>query len=476
VPRSVAALLWSGLESFGQAGLSVLAFVVLARLLDPHDFGVAAIAAVFILVSNLVAAQGFAEALVQREDLTPLHIDAAFWGSLATAALCCAALLAAAPGVALLFGEPKLQPVLSVLALALPLNALGCVPMAMLRRTFRFRTFALRSLAGRAAGAVAGIAMAADGHGVWSLVAQQVVAVTVTSLLLLPALDRRPRLRGTGPAVRDLLGFGLHVSAAQTVMVLSEQALVLVIGWLWGPARLGWFALAWRIVDLTGGLVSSAVHHVALGSFARLQSDLPALRRAVAESTAVASAAGFPLAAGLSLVAAPAVATLFGARWAPAAPLLAILALELAPAFYTMVLPAMLRARGRPDITLWLALARLATGIGGIAIAAGGDIAFAAIALVARSALLLPVEIAFSARQLGIPATSLALLAARPLAATLVMVSAVLPTQWLLAHHVPAPVQLAGAVAAGCIVYAAALAALVPQATRMQLRAMVARL
>ncbi len=56
----------------------MLAFLVLARLLAPKDFGLIALAAVVIAFLETFTDQGFAQAIVQRAELEAEHCDTAF--------------------------------------------------------------------------------------------------------------------------------------------------------------------------------------------------------------------------------------------------------------------------------------------------------------------------------------------------------------------------------------------------------------
>ncbi|MDZ7673843.1 MAG: oligosaccharide flippase family protein [Acidimicrobiales bacterium] len=65
-------------SAFGRRAISTAVFVVLARLLVPEDFGLVALAAVFVALLGLVRDQGLVQAVVQRRSLEPLHLDTAF--------------------------------------------------------------------------------------------------------------------------------------------------------------------------------------------------------------------------------------------------------------------------------------------------------------------------------------------------------------------------------------------------------------
>src|SRR5438046_157398 len=71
-------LVWTALESFGLSGLSFLSLVVLSRILEPADFGAAAMALGVIQILNLPVEMTFHDALVQRRAVTDTDFDTAF--------------------------------------------------------------------------------------------------------------------------------------------------------------------------------------------------------------------------------------------------------------------------------------------------------------------------------------------------------------------------------------------------------------
>ena len=114
--RSFAAARWVALASVGNVVLSFGVFLVLARLIGPAEFGMVAIAAVFIDILQIVARCGLPDAVVQRADCDEDFAATAFWVMLAAGSLCAAALIALSGPIAWMFDLPELRPVLCALS------------------------------------------------------------------------------------------------------------------------------------------------------------------------------------------------------------------------------------------------------------------------------------------------------------------------------------------------------------------------
>jgi PST family polysaccharide transporter len=468
---SLKGFLWSAGESVGVALASFASFLVMARALEPKDFGIVALAGVFVFFLNLITGHGVADAIVQRLRLEPDHLDTAFWSALGLALVLMGLCQGAAGMVGALFGEPALAEVLVWLSLSLPLGALGSVPLALSRRDMRFQIAAACGVAGRLAGAAVGIVMALTGFGLWSLVGQQLVGVLVSSMAIVWAADWRPRLRFSTRHLRDIWAFGFHVSAAQVVTGAGEQVLNLLIGTLFGTTALGYFNVAWRMVQLIRSVIGSAVYHVGLSAFAKLQEDRAAVARAFLDATRLSCLVGFPIGAGLALLGEPLLVALFGAKWQASAPLLMVLAIEMIPAFYGMFLSALYRAMGRAAWVLGMALLYFGVGLAGVlALAPFGVLAIAAF-WVARAWLLMPLHVALVARLLATPALGVARPGLAPLVATLAMAAGLLVLRFELAGLELGPLAtLAVFVPAGALLYVLAIRVTAPELTGMAIR------
>lgn len=459
---SIKAMVWSAGESFGVALLSLGVFMLMARLLEPEHFGLVALAGVFILSFNLIVGHSFADAIVQRTAIDREHLDTAFWTNLAVAVALAAVCHLGAGYAATRFGEPELADILPWLSWLMPLNAIGVVQTALFRRELQFRTVALRSLAGRAVGAATGVGMALGGFGVWSLVGQQLAGIAAVAIAMAASSPWRPGFRYSLPHLRSLWSFGFHVSATQVVAGLTEQVLNLLVGSLFGSVALGYFSIAWRVTQLIRSLIGSAVYHVSFSTFARLQEDRKAVAQAFLQATRLSCLFGFPIGAGMTVLAEPLIVALFGAKWGESVPLLSILALLMFPAFYMMFFTACYRAMDNASWVLGLSLLYLAAGIGFVLALSPYGIEAIAAAWVAKTVLLLPVHIALLRHMLGVSLNALVSPVLAPLAAAIVMAIVLIAAPWDLLESATPVMRLTIAIPVGAAVYAAAIFVISP--------------
>ena len=71
-------LRWSAIKRVGQAMLSIVVIIIMARLLDPSDFGLVAMATVFTGISNVFTELGTGEALIRKKNPNNEFISSIF--------------------------------------------------------------------------------------------------------------------------------------------------------------------------------------------------------------------------------------------------------------------------------------------------------------------------------------------------------------------------------------------------------------
>jgi O-antigen/teichoic acid export membrane protein len=346
--RTAKSLVWTALESGGLAGLSFITLIVFSRLLTPADFGLAAMALSIVQILTVPVELLFHDALIRSKDASRIQFDTAFTVSVVLGAVLCAACWAGAVLVARAIEQPALAAVLRWMSLSLVATGFGSAIIAHQRRIMAFRPLAIRSLIGRTGAAAIGIALAVLGAGVWSLVAQQVLMVTLATAFLWLAGEERPRFRFSLPVLRELGGFGARSVLFMLVGFLVPRLFILIVGRFLGSQTAGYFNLAFRCVDMLRSLAGNAVLQLALPIFSQRREDPVALSRAFNSAVEFTCAISYPVFATLMVVSPDITEAIFGIKWLIAAPLISTLSAISFFYFARQFVPPIMVAVGRP--------------------------------------------------------------------------------------------------------------------------------
>jgi O-antigen/teichoic acid export membrane protein len=282
------------------------------------------IAAAFAGVFEVMTSFGFDWALVRHPMPERRHYDTAFTLRLGVTLLSAALMLASAPLVARFYGDPRLQPILAVVALSGLVGALENVGLAEYRRELRFDVEFRQQMAGKLAGLAVAVGVAATTHSYWALVLGTLasrVASVAASYALHPY---RPRLGLS--ARRELFSFSIWLQLNSVLTLLKDRFSALVLGRAAGSPAVGLYGLAHELAYLSTSELAAPINRVVFSRYAQLQGDRDRLREGYLAVVGVIWLAALPLAAGIWLTADYLVLLLAGDAWASAIPVLELLA------------------------------------------------------------------------------------------------------------------------------------------------------
>ncbi len=318
---------WSAVESWGRHIFTFVIVVVLARQLGAEEFGLAALAMVAPIILSVPVINGIPEALVQRPQLEPIHVDSAFWLLVAVGALITALIWLAAGPIARALDEPRLAGLVRWASVIVVLQSLGSVPAAVLKRALDFRLFAIRTTIGTVIGGTIGIALALTGSGVWSLIVMQIAKVGVESAILLGFGIWRPRLRFSLRKCLDLFGFAGPLVFQSMWNFVNDELPKVIMGLSVGTQAVGLFAFARRPLEFLTQCFLGPVNAVIMPAVSRMQTEPEKINAFFVKAVRLSALVGFPVFIGFAAIAPEAVPLVFGAHWAQAVPAVQILML-----------------------------------------------------------------------------------------------------------------------------------------------------
>lgn len=354
---------WGFADNILGLGITAAANIILARILSPADFGIIGMTAIFMTLSTSLVDSGFTGALTRKKDAVKADFDTVFYFNLAVSCLLYAVLFFCSPFIARFFREPILIPVIRILGISLVINAFGIVQKIILVRRIDFRTQAWISLVSSFAAAVAAVAMAFYGFGVWSLVVLQVGKLAVNTILLWSVSKWHPGLCFSRKSFRDMFSFGGRLLITSIISTIWSEMYSFIIGKMYSSSVLGEYSRADKVKNMVTSNVSSVMQKVSYPVLASIQDEgerqINVYRKVLKTTVLISFTAVF----GVWAVAGPFILTVFGDQWFPAVGYLRIMC------FSGLFLPLMMcsanviNADGRSDITLVLEILKTVMGL-----------------------------------------------------------------------------------------------------------------
>ena len=214
--KTVKGVIWSSVERFSVQGMHFIIMLVVARLLEPKDFGLVGMLTIFMAVSQSLIDSGFSQALIRKLDRTDTDQCTVFYFNIVVSFFLYLILFLIALFVADFYNEPQLTSLMRVLCLMVIINSMAVVQRAIYTATLNFKTQAKATFSAAVVSGAVGIYMAWSGFGVWSLVGQQLTSATANTFMLWWYSSWRPKLIYSWKSFHELFAFGSN-------LLLSEE-------------------------------------------------------------------------------------------------------------------------------------------------------------------------------------------------------------------------------------------------------------
>lgn len=389
--RATAGVRWTVIASGITVISELLRNVVLARFLSPVDFGLMAMVLVVIGLAQMYTDIGISAAIIHRQDATPEQLSSLYWLNIFSGWAVFALVWLGTPLVTGFYNEPRLTPLLRVVALAFIITPICSQFEILLQKELLFSWLAKRDVAASVGQTFVAISCAVVGFGVWSLVYGFLAAAILRTLFLLPiGLTRyRPTLRFRRTDLKGYLGFGLFQIGERTAYYLSQRADQLLIGSLLGAQALGYYSFAFNLAAQPLWRINPILTKVAFPVFSKVQGDVAKLKRGYMRLVSMLTAFNAPLLIGLAALAPWAVPTIFGAKWTPSIILVQLLSFVTLLRSINNPIGSLQYAKGRADLGFWWHILALATMLPTVWLACkSGSVTYVAFALLVLQVLL----------------------------------------------------------------------------------------
>ncbi|WP_439360862.1 lipopolysaccharide biosynthesis protein [Bradyrhizobium sp. DASA03007] len=306
----------------GQAAsfpLRLASIAILARLLNPDDFGLLAMVTAVTGVYGLFASAGLSSATVQKETVTDAQVSTLFWINIGIGILLALLCMLSAPVLVAFYHEPRLFWVTIALASVFLLNAAGVQHYALLQRELRYVALTTIETLSQAAGIVVGIAMAFAGFSYWSLVGMTLVSTAIGTVCLWLTAAWVPGRPRQGVGTGTMLRFGGTMTLNGLVVYVGYNFEKVLLGRFWGADALGIYGRAYQLISIPNENFNAAIGGLAFSALSRLQQDPVRWRSYFLKGYSLMASFTIPITIFCALFSDDIVLVVLGAKWEEAA-------------------------------------------------------------------------------------------------------------------------------------------------------------
>jgi len=316
--------IWRLMERGGTYVMNFIVSVILARLLEPSLYGSIALVTAITAILQVFVDSGMANSLIQKKDTDDLDYSSVFYFNLVFCLVLYAGLFLAAPMIGRIYRDMSLVPVVRVLGLTIVVSGVKNVQQAYVAKTMQFRRFFFATLGGTVFSAVVGIAMAYLGYGVWALVFQQLLNVTVNTAILWLTVGWRPKPIFSWERLKTLISYGWKLLVSQLLDTAYLKLYQFIIGLRYSTADLAFYNKGDQFPNLIMENTNASLDSVLLPVLSSEQDDKTRVREMTRRAIRVSTYVLMPLMAGLAVCAEPVVRLLLTEKWLPCVPYMQI--------------------------------------------------------------------------------------------------------------------------------------------------------
>lgn len=337
---------WQSITIIIQVVVQFTYIAVMARLLTKGDFGLMALASSFIGFGTIFSEGGMGAALIQRQNISQRHMNAAFQSSMLIGFLLFLVFLASANSLAAFFKEPELGNLIRVAAVNLILSAVGSVSVSLLQKNFKFKLISIVNTIVILISYSLGIIYAYKGFGVWSMIIASLCQTILNAGLMFYFAPVKLSPRIHFKEWKELFSFSSGMILLKMLNYFSGSGLNLVLGKIFSPSMLGVFERANKIKTLPSDYLGKILDTIMFPTMAEIQDEEERLFKTYQFSLGLVNSILMPIAFILVLFSREIVLLMLGKNWEEAIVPLQILFVVLPFASSGRMADSVIRAKG----------------------------------------------------------------------------------------------------------------------------------
>jgi teichuronic acid exporter len=267
---------WTTASTVVRSVVSLLQVAILTRFLDKSDFGIVAIATVFLGFTQIFLDLGISAGIMHKQDTTPQQYSSLFWLNIFMGVLLTGVLCACSPLVAKAYKEPCLTKIISLLSFTIFFSSLGSQHRTVQQKKMRFKYISIIEITTSLLSLVLAVLLAYFGFGVYSLVYSNLFHVASSSLLFLGiglSKDRNISFHFKLSETYDYLKIGVFSIGSHVLDYFSREMDILIISATLGKEVTGLYSLCKKLVMAMYATVNPILTKVITPIFALIQKE-----------------------------------------------------------------------------------------------------------------------------------------------------------------------------------------------------------
>ncbi|MGR7609164.1 MOP flippase family protein [Klebsiella aerogenes] len=341
---------WSAIATVASIGISFLQITLLARIIEPHQFGLLTISMLVIMIADTISDFGISNSIIQRKNISEVELSTLYWINVMIGLLVFFLVFVLSGLISDLLNQPEIKPLVQLLAFAFIIIPHGQQFRALLQKELEFSKIGLIETSSILIGFA--ITMCSALYYPFAITAiWGYLCMSICKTLMFAVVGRKiykPILRFNYKSVSSNIKFGAYLTADALVNQLNSNIATVILSRSLGAVIAGGYNLAYNVAVLPPSRLNPILTRVLFPAFSKIQDDKEKLRTNFYKLLSFVGLINFPVLLGLLTVSDNFVITIFGEKWQFITPILQILCIV-----------GLLRSIGNPIGSLLMAKARV---------------------------------------------------------------------------------------------------------------------
>lgn len=319
------AISWNMASRWVIRGLTFLRLAILARILNPVQFGIFGIATLILGFLEIITETWINVFLIQEEGEIDEFVDTAWVISIIRGFIIFCIIFLLAPPISVFFNSPDSLSIIRVISLVPLIRGFINPSVTKLQKDLLFKkNFIYRSSLFVIEAGVA-IAVSLITHSAVGLVFGMLASALAEVLFSLQIFNPKPRLGWSTQIASQIYSRSKWIATAGILNYIYQNGDNLVVGKLMGESGLGLYDPTYKISGLPVTEVSDVITKVTFPVFVKLKSDLSRLRKAFFQTVITSNILTFSFGIFLLIFARQVILIVLGENWLSATQTLRVL-------------------------------------------------------------------------------------------------------------------------------------------------------
>ncbi len=360
--KTLKGMAWTTIATVVRSIVSLLQVSILTKYLSKTDFGIVAIATLFIGLIQIFTDLGLSSGILHKKDITKKQYSSLFFLNVFAGVILTGLLLALAPLIANVYGQPELLPIISFLSFTILFSSIGSQHRTVQQKNFKFKSIAIIEILSSSIALGLAVFLVRNGFGVYSLVFSTIfnsICSNVFYFIIGVKEDKNLCLSFSLKETIPFLKIGVYSLGTQILDYFAREIDIVLISTFLGKEVLGLYSLCKKIVTMVYGAISPILNRVLTPLISELQEDVVYVRSVYYSLIKNVSLLSFPLFVLISVFSTCILNTLYGSEYLDGAIVLSILAIRYGILSVGGLVSSLQIALGRTDTGFYWTICRI---------------------------------------------------------------------------------------------------------------------